>query len=114
MNVHLRQLQGRLAGPPNPDHASNPPLGLIRWHYLQCVIRKFAHPDYKAIQNIDYCELPLPKMGDSASDDEDEGTDGDYGWPSAILDYGRARQAAIEDNEERQRLIEGWITTVQL
>jgi len=65
----LPPLHGFRASPPEPQHARNPPPGLIRWHYLQCVIRKFAHSDYRYIQNIHYCELPL------AMDSDYEGTD---------------------------------------
>ncbi|EJD35941.1 hypothetical protein AURDEDRAFT_130367 [Auricularia subglabra TFB-10046 SS5] len=27
-------------------HCENPPPGLFRWHYLQCVIKRFGHRDY--------------------------------------------------------------------
>jgi hypothetical protein len=75
---------------------------------LQCVIRKFGHNDYKNLQNIEYCELPLRMEGDS----DDEGTDSEYEWPSAILDRGRAMQTDIEEHEERQRLVAEWTTAV--
>ena len=29
-----------------------PPPGLIQWHYLQCVIQKFAHGNKQNLQNI--------------------------------------------------------------
>jgi len=60
------------------------------------------------MQNILYYELPLPMEGDS----DDEGTDSEFEWPSAALDRGRAMQAAIMDQEERQRSVEEWITKV--
>jgi hypothetical protein len=46
------------------------------------------------------------------SDDEDEGTDSEYQWPSAMFDRGRAMQTDIEEHEERQRLVAEWITAV--
>ena len=95
--------------PPQPQNASNPPPGLIRWHYLQCVIRKFGHSDYKGLQNIFYHELSLRMEGDSDDDD----TDSDYEWPSAALDRGRAMQMESEHCEERQRTVAEWVTTVQ-
>lgn len=58
-------------GPPQPQHDRNPPLGLFRWHYLQCVIKNFAHADYINLQNIAYYELPFRMEGDS----DDDGTD---------------------------------------
>ena len=98
------------ASPPQPQHPSNPPPGLIRWHYLQCVIRKFAHSDYENMQNIDYYELLLRKEEDS----DDEGTNNnESGWPTAALDNGRAMQMDFQDHEERQRSVSEWVTTTK-
>ncbi len=46
-------------------------------------------------------------------DSDNEGTDSDFEWPSALLDRGRAMQANIEHNEERHTYIEEWATQVQ-
>jgi hypothetical protein len=102
----LPALHGHRAGPPQPQHPSNPPPGLVRWHYLQCVLRKFAHSDYRNMDNITYYELPLRMEGDS----DDEGTENEHGWPSAALDRGRAIQMESEDREECQRLVSEWVT----
>ena len=99
-------LHGHRASPPNPNALKNPPPGLFRWHYLQCVIRKFAHADYLNMQNIRYSELSLRMEGDS----DDEDTDGEPDWPSAALDYGRAMQAMTREFEERQRAVVEWVT----
>ncbi|KAJ7936647.1 hypothetical protein B0H13DRAFT_2303706 [Mycena leptocephala] len=72
-----------------------PPPGLIRWHYLQCVLKKFGHADYKTLPNIKYSELPLRMEGDS----DDDGTDSEAEWPSAALDRGRA----VDARRERRR-----------
>jgi hypothetical protein len=61
------------------------------------------------MQNIHYCELPLAMEGDS----DDEGTDSEYEWPSAVLDRGRAMQTAIERREERQRFVAEWVNTAE-
>ena len=57
--TRLPVLHGYRISPSHPEHADNPPRGLFRWHYLQCVIKKFGHPDYKGLQYIYYTELPL-------------------------------------------------------
>jgi hypothetical protein len=75
---------------------------------LQCVIRRFGHNDYQNLQNIRHMELPLRMEGDS----DDEGTDSEYEWPSAVLDRGRAMQTDITEHKERQRLVAEWITAV--
>jgi hypothetical protein len=49
--------------------------------------------------------LPLRMEGDS----DDEGTDSECEWPSAVLDRGRALQTTIEDVEERQRSVAEWV-----
>ncbi|KAK2465889.1 hypothetical protein APHAL10511_001530 [Amanita phalloides] len=101
-------IHGHRAGPPLPHHPRNPPPGLLRWHYLQCVINKFAHSDYKAMQNIYHSKLPLRMEGDS----DDEGTDSEFEWPSAGLDHGRVIQAEIEHREERHNRVTDWITAL--
>jgi len=107
-------LHGYRFTPPQPNHPSNPPPGLIRWHYVQCVIRRFAHTDYRNLQHIVYYELPVRLEGDSDSESNDdgqgEGIDGGHDWPSAALDRGRAVQLEIEELEERKKYIEGWAT----
>ena len=108
----LPVIHGLIAGPPRPQLATNPPPGLIRWHYLQCVLKKFGHTDYKTLQNIQFRELPLRMEGDSDEDSDDEGTDSDAEWPSAALDRGRAVQASIENNEIRHKFIADWIAMV--
>jgi len=100
-----------IASPPQPQLATNPPPGLIRWHYLQCVLKKFGHTDYKNLQNINFWELPLRMEGDS-DEGSDYGTDSDTEWPSAALDRGRAVQASIENNEIRHKFIADWIAMV--
>ena len=89
----LPRLHGYQIGPPQPQHACNPPPGLLRWHYIQCVIRRFAHSDYKTLQNIFYYELSLRMKGES----DDEDTDSECEWPSAALDHGQAMQMEIEE-----------------
>jgi hypothetical protein len=107
--ANLPVLHGRRVGPPHPEQANNPPAGLFRWHYLQCVIKKFGHPDYTGLQSIYYMELPLRMEGDS----DNEGTDPELEWPSAPFDRGRYVQARIEGHEERQRLVPDWIRAVK-
>ena len=45
-------------------------------------------------------------------DSDDEDMDGEYDWPSAILDRGRAMEAAIEQHEEGQRSVAEWVAAV--
>ncbi|KAJ7471448.1 hypothetical protein B0H11DRAFT_1369122 [Mycena galericulata] len=102
------KLHGYPVSPPQPTHAKNPPAGLIRWHYLQCVLRRFAHADYKNLANIQYLELPIRMKGDS----DNASTDSELDWPSAVFDRGRAVQAEREHDEERRSFTASWIAGV--
>jgi len=108
MPAEMPSLHGYRISPPRPQHDNNPPPGLIRWHYLQCVIRRFAHSDYKNLQNIRHYELPL-----EMDSDYDERTDSGHVWPSAALDRGRAMQMAIERRVERRRAVTEWVAALQ-
>ena len=39
--------------------ASFPPIGVFNWHYVQCVLKRFATDEYKQSQNIYYFSLPF-------------------------------------------------------
>ena len=78
---------GHCASPPQPQFNNIPPPGLFRWHYLQvqCVLKRFAHDDYKSLENIYFSELPLRMEGDS----DEDGMDSELECPSKSLDIGR-------------------------
>lgn len=100
-------LHGHHAIPPRPQLTNVPPPGLFRWHYLQCVLKRFAHDDYKNLANIFFYELPLRMEGDS----DDDGTDSEAEWPSMGLDLGRAVESDLEEREERRQGVAQWIST---
>jgi len=100
-------IHGHHASPPRPQLNNVPPPGLFRWHYLQCVLKRFAHDDYKSLENINFSELPLRMEGDS----DDDGTDSEAEWPSLGLDLGRVVENSLEEREERHRAVAAWIST---
>ena len=115
MPASIPLLHGHRASPPQPQHANNPPPSLIGWHYLQCVIQKFAHSDYKKLKNIFYCELPLRMEEDAYGEDtydEDTDDEDEPEWPTVALDHGRAMQMAIEDRKASERAVAEWVTEV--
>ncbi|KAK1235010.1 hypothetical protein PQX77_001777 [Marasmius sp. AFHP31] len=83
--------------PPFLHHTSLPPLGLFRWHYLQCIIRKFKTDALENVPNISHFELPFR----TEDDDDDSGTDSDFEWPSAVFDRGRS---SVQEEEEGSKL----------
>jgi hypothetical protein len=100
-------IHGLRASPPHSQLNNLPPPGLFRWHYLQCVLKRFAHDDYKNLENIKFSELPLRMEGDS----DDDGTDSEAEWPSLGLDLGRVVENSLEEREERLRAVATWIST---
>ncbi|KIY68566.1 hypothetical protein CYLTODRAFT_453440 [Cylindrobasidium torrendii FP15055 ss-10] len=97
--------------PPTPGHADNPLPGLFRWHYLQCVLRRFATQEYRRQSNISYHEIPL-RMEDDSSDN-DRGDDDEDGWPSASWDRARLAASEAEAEKQRQSAIVAWRTEVR-
>jgi len=104
----LPAIHGHHTSPPRPQFDNVPPPGLFRWHYIQCVLKKFAHDDYKNQENIYLYELSLRMEGDS----DDDGTDSELEWPSKAFDLGRVVENSLEEREERHRAVAAWISTV--
>ncbi|KAJ3777418.1 hypothetical protein FB446DRAFT_681166 [Lentinula raphanica] len=96
-------LDGRLVSPPNPTSPDNPPPGLFRWHYLQCVIKRFGAAGYDNIEHIAMYENPPLREGDPENDqdgpDSDEGNNSGQ-WSLVGGHVGRA-VVAIEPELER-------------
>ena len=109
--VTLPAIHGHHASPPQPQLNNVPPPGLFRWHYLQCVLKRFAHDDYKNLENINFSELPLRIEGDS--DHDDDGADSEAEWPSLGLDLGRVVENSLEERKERHRAVATWISTTE-
>ncbi|KAF7301175.1 hypothetical protein MIND_00682000 [Mycena indigotica] len=99
-------LHGHFVVPQNTNATGLPPPGLFRWHYLQCVIKKFGHDDYKKMTNIAYPELPIKIVNEDDSDDEE--TDSDLEWPSKCWDVHRLKAAEQTEAAERHRGIAQW------
>ncbi|KAJ3836213.1 hypothetical protein F5878DRAFT_541775 [Lentinula raphanica] len=102
-----KDLHGQAITPPNPASPIDPPPGLFRWHYLQCVIRKFSTTDYQNIENIAMYEKSVLMKGDS----DDEATDSEADWPSAIFDRGRFAYAQAQLEAERMDAVARWIAS---
>ena len=60
-----------------------PPVGVFKWHYVQCVLKKFATPEFREFGNIWYFVRP---GDDSDDDDDDDDDDRDFDDPRNIED----------------------------
>ncbi|KAF7983226.1 hypothetical protein HWV62_23516 [Athelia sp. TMB] len=108
-------VHGRLITPPNLHSDTQadiprPPPAAFRWHYLQCVLRRFATPEYIAIANIHHHEMALRMEGDS--DDEDEVDSNDDLWPSAVIDYGAYEAERERGYRETTESVGRWVESI--
>ncbi|KAJ3976530.1 hypothetical protein EV361DRAFT_276767 [Lentinula raphanica] len=96
-------VNGTRVSPPNPNSPTNPPPGLFRWHYLQCVIKRFGTASYDRIEHIAMYENPPFRKGDPENDRDgpysDEGNNPGQ-WSLVGGHVGRA-VAAIAPEVER-------------
>ncbi|KAJ3777417.1 hypothetical protein FB446DRAFT_634145 [Lentinula raphanica] len=100
-------LHGYAITPPNPTSPINPPPGLFRWHYLQGVIHEFSTTDYQNIAHIALSEKLVQMKGDS----DDECTDSEADWPSAVFDRARFAWAQAQLEAERMDAVAQWIAS---
>jgi len=92
---------------------SHPPVGTFDWHYIQCVLKKFASPDYQGLQNIYAFTFPFHTQEDEDEDDsvwdlDDERHLKNPPYPSYYWDLARWRQSKHLDEEERNNFIMAW------
>ncbi|KAJ3769689.1 hypothetical protein FB446DRAFT_206217 [Lentinula raphanica] len=70
-------MNGWIISPPNPTSPNNPPPGLFRWHYLQCVIKRFRAAGYDSIEHIAMYENTPLREGDPENDRDGPDSDED-------------------------------------
>ncbi|KAH8822484.1 hypothetical protein DL96DRAFT_1533958 [Flagelloscypha sp. PMI_526] len=97
---------------PNPTDPQSPPPGVLKWHYLQCVLKWFAHDDYLNLSHITWSQLPLRydlyRSEDYDSDCEDSIS---HLQPSAVLDFGRFEEWCQEEEAARLESVARWVST---
>ncbi|KAJ3502954.1 hypothetical protein NLJ89_g8654 [Agrocybe chaxingu] len=104
----------------SPIHGGNqplPPKGVFDWHYLQCVAKRFATMDYKAVPGIYFYAYPFRMDDDDESDDEFEFEDNNeieppyptYRFDRFLMEQGRKLRM-----HERDQEIARWSASVQV
>lgn len=92
-----------------------PPVGVFNWHYLQCVLKKFATVDYKAINNINNFSFPFCTRDDNNDSDidfDDERNIVDPPYPSYLWDLAFARAHRHMEVLERDQAILTWNASI--
>ena len=86
--------------------------GVFDWHYLQCVLNKFATPDYKKFDNINYFSFPFRTRDDEDESDIDERNivNPPSSYPPYHWDLAEARARQRLEVEERDQAILTWNT----
>jgi len=101
-NSTTQPVHGFIITPPDP---TSPPPGLMYWHYLQCVIRRFGHRMFRESDNIVHFEQPMPMEGDSQDGDEDESGF----WPTAMLDLGSMYKEHLGEKLKKHEETASWV-----
>lgn len=97
---------------------ARPPVGVFNWHYIQCVLKKFASADYRNFGNVSYFVRPF-HTGDGGddSDEDDDESDRDFDdlrniadppYPSYFWDLAQARALQRLEEAERHQAILAW------
>lgn len=103
-------LHGHHVSPPRPTAGDIPPAGLFRWHYLQCVLKHFAHPNYRNLPHIITPSVSI-RIEDDDKSDSDSDSDSPADWPSAVLDHGRLVLAQEQEDKNRHAAVAAWISS---
>jgi hypothetical protein len=97
---------------------SLPPAGVFNWHYVQCVLTKFATDAYKAVDNVHYFSLPF-----RTRDDDDDDSDIDFDdernvanppYPSYLWELAESRARQHLEAVELNRAILTWESSVSV
>jgi hypothetical protein len=97
----------------NDASLSLPPAGVFNWHYLQCVLKKFATPAYTDTHNICYFTCPFR----TRDDDDDNESDIDFDdersitnppYPSYLWELAEVRARQYLEIAERNRGVLTW------
>ena len=93
-----------------------PPAGVFNWHYVQCVLKKFATDDYRDIPYIQYFVHPFRTRDDDESDRDfdDERNIKDPPYPSYRFELAQWRAFQRLEAVERNRAIEEWNSGVSI
>jgi hypothetical protein len=57
---------------PNAFPAGFPPAGLFAWHYTQCILKRFATAQFRALEQVFFLETPSRYRGDSDDESDSE------------------------------------------
>lgn len=87
-----------------------PPPGVFNWHYLQCVLKRFATPDYRSFNNIVHYEMPFKTSSDSDIDEFEDDGSAEPPYPSYRFDRYLQEQAERLRLFERNEAISGWVS----
>jgi hypothetical protein len=94
---------------------SLPPTGVFNWHYIQCVLKKFATDEYQQVDNVQHNALPFRTRDDADDEDvdfDDERNIADPPYPSYLRELAEARARQYFEAAERNRAIEAWSSSI--
>jgi hypothetical protein len=81
-----------------------PPTGVFDWHYLQCVLLRFATDQYKQLANIAFFIHPFKTADDESDDEFEDDINDEPPYPSYRFD--RMTELKWEKHCEQKKLKE--------
>jgi hypothetical protein len=100
LHDHSFTLDGGQHNLPLPD--------VFDWHYMQCVIKRFGTPDYHALPNIEFYELPFKTEDDDDDQIYEHDDEGTPPYPSYHFDHFISQTAERLALAERRDAVEQW------
>ena len=94
----------------SPHHTDRnitlPPIGVFDWHYLQCVLLRFATDQYKQLPNIAFFVHAFKTADDESEDLDDFEDDINDEPPYPSYRFDRLTELKWEKHREKERLKE--------
>ena len=98
------------------ESVNTPPVGVFNWHYIQCVLKRFATPDYRNFANVNYYVQTFRTRDD---EDDEDGMDFDDSenianppYPSYLIELAEAKIRQHLEDTARNESIVAWNSEV--
>ena len=93
---------------------SSPPPGVFDWHYLQCVLLRFATPQYRRLPGIIFFVYPFKTTDDDSEDEFEDDANDEPPYPSYRFDrIMTLRQEKLREQEQLKEVAQ-WASKVAL
>lgn len=89
-----------------------PPTGVFDWHYLQCVLLRFATDQYRQLLNIAFFVYAFKTIDDESDDEFEDDINDEPPYPSYRFDRLMALQWEKHREQEQFKEVAQWASKV--